>query len=49
MRRAILLLAVAAAFLLPAFASLAAQVDGLQMPAWRWRKRMSSKPARAAG
>jgi len=34
MRRAILQLAVAAAFLLPAFASLAAQVDGLQMPAW---------------
>ncbi len=37
MRRAILLLAVAAAFVLPAFASLAAQVDGLQMPAWRER------------
>ena len=34
MRRAILLIAVAAALLLPAFASLAAQVDGLQMPAW---------------
>jgi hypothetical protein len=34
MRRAILQLAVAAALLLPVFASLAAQVDGLQMPAW---------------
>jgi len=34
MRRAILLLAVAAAFLLSSFASRAAQVDGLQMPAW---------------
>ena len=34
MRRAILPLVVAAAFLLPSFASLAAQVDGLQMPAW---------------
>jgi len=34
MRRAILLLAVATALLLPSFTSLAAQVDGLQMPAW---------------
>lgn len=34
MRRAILLLAVVTALLLPSFASLAAQVDGLQMPAW---------------
>lgn len=34
MRRVILLLAVTAAFFLASSASLAAQVDGLQMPAW---------------
>jgi len=34
MRRAILLLAIATVFLFPSFASLAAQVDGLQLPAW---------------
>ena len=34
MRRAIQLLAVATALLLPSFTSFAAQVDGLQMPAW---------------
>jgi hypothetical protein len=34
MRRAMPLLAVAVSLLLPSFASFAAQVDGLQMPAW---------------
>jgi len=34
MRRAILLFAIATAILLPSSTSLAAQVDGLQMPAW---------------
>jgi hypothetical protein len=34
MRRAILLFALASALLLPTYTSLAAQVDGLQIPAW---------------
>jgi hypothetical protein len=46
MRRVILLLAVTAAFLLPAFTSLAAQVDGLQLPAWV-EHAGSRQPARA--
>jgi hypothetical protein len=37
MRRAILLLVVATAYFFPSFDVLAAQVDGLQTPAWRER------------